>query len=79
MARRRKTSCAPVMEVLFRSDPELLHLHLQHEREGFRLSGARTWKRQDGTFTARVVWRRREGCKTTSLVYSAHFVPARSS
>lgn len=73
---RRKKSCAPTLEVLFRADPELLQLHLQHERDGFRLSGARTWKRRDGTFTARVVWRRREGCVHTSLVYSAHFAPA---
>ncbi|MEP9350592.1 hypothetical protein [Xanthobacter sp. KR7-225] len=77
MARRRtRTSVVVDFARLLELDPQLAGHHQRCTDLGMTLGAPRLWQRRDGSFSARFVWRRREGLVHTSIVYSCHYVPA---
>lgn len=82
MARhRRRTPIVLDFRQLLELDPHLAGHHQRAKDLGMVLGTPRFWRRRDGSFSARFVWRRRagRGGVSTSLVYSCHYEPARSS
>ena len=52
--------------------PSLAERDVILRETGFQRAGGTVRRRRDGSFTVRLVWRRREGCLSSSFVYTMH-------
>lgn len=68
MSRRRITID---LADLIAAHPDLRRHDELHRGNGFEPTSARLYRCNDGTFSARVVWRRRAGVVATTIVYVA--------
>lgn len=73
---RRARSLSVDFQELLTADEQLCAHHTRSTEMGMVLGQPRCWRRRDGSYTVRFVWRARKGCVTTSLVYTSHYVPA---
>lgn len=66
MKRRRATIS---IEKLLSADAGLARADAIWRADGYAVSGGRMWRRNDGTWTARIVWRNRDAVVST-VVYT---------
>jgi hypothetical protein len=51
---------APDFDRLVASEPSITPIDDLWRARGYQRTGARAWRRRDGTFTVRLVWRKRD-------------------
>ena len=65
MSRRKPRRVTVSIEQLLASSIDLQKLHAIAENNGHAVKSARLWRCRDGSYTARVVWRKRDAILST--------------
>jgi hypothetical protein len=74
MRAHRKRSRATVdQDAVLALDPELASSHASWTAAGFALASGRLWRCKDGSWTVRLVWRKR-GAVNTTISFTRHGV-----
>lgn len=66
---KRRARKVITFDALLAVNPVLAQHHINWTDSGFAVTRAQIWPCRDGSHTVRIVWRKREGCVNTSMVY----------
>lgn len=78
-ARRKHAPRRGALDVdrLIAGDEGLTQHDAMWRRLGYQCAGGKAWRRRDGTYTVRIVWRKRQPDEVSTVTYSVQgFVPA---